>query len=188
MDQIVDRSKSTHVQTYLSSIQFEAASTALSRRDGCDVAACPRNGKRTRIIILQPVDTSIRLLNDHSMKTEVAPRNMNVWELRRYRAPAGRAEDLRRRFLEAALPGFERNGMRLLGLWQSFDNSHEFWYILGFKSKQHREDAWSSLRQDPVWQEARESSEFHGPIVLEQDSVLMRGLAECETLIEEVQE
>ena len=101
-----------------------------------------------------------------------------LWELRRYRAAAGRAGDLERRFHEAAIPAFRRQGMDFRALWRSTEEPEEFWYLLRFESAAEGDEAWERFRADPLWQEAKSSSEAAGPLVVEHGSTLLGSLTE----------
>lgn len=99
-----------------------------------------------------------------------------VRELRHYCVVSGRAEDLKRRFRDAALPAFERAGIAIEGPWQSLENPDDFYYIAVFRSEEHRERAWGAFRDDEVWQSAKAESEKDGPMLAHHESTLLSAI------------
>lgn len=90
-----------------------------------------------------------------------------IYELRVYTANPGKMARLQARFRDHTTGLFERHGIKNVGYWTNSigGRSDELWYILGFESLAHREQAWAAFAADPDWRAAREESEKDGPLV-----------------------
>lgn len=93
-----------------------------------------------------------------------------LFELRHYVAYPDKSEQLQERFLNSAIPLFQQHGITLVNLWRESGQEHEFWYLLEFQDREHRDQAWQAFRTDPRWQSAKSASEAGGPLVMEQIS------------------
>jgi hypothetical protein len=65
---------------------------------------------------------------------------------------------------------FEKHGMVNMAYWLPSDNTdNKLVYLLGYQSKEQRDQSWKAFREDPEWQKVWEASKADGPIV---DSVV----------------
>jgi NIPSNAP len=90
-----------------------------------------------------------------------------IYELRIYTAHPGKLAALQARFRDHTCALFEKHGIKNVGYWTNSigGRSDELWYILGFESLAHREQAWPAFANDPAWHAARDASEKDGPLV-----------------------
>ena len=90
-----------------------------------------------------------------------------IHELRIYTACTGKLPALIARFRNHTTALFERHGITNVGYWTNTigGRNDELWYIIGFESLAHREQAWAAFQADPDWQKARAESEKDGPLL-----------------------
>lgn len=90
-----------------------------------------------------------------------------IHELRIYTAAPGKMPELLARFRDHTTALFEKHGITNVGYWLNSigGRNDELWYILGFDSLAHREEAWASFVADPVWAQVRAESEADGPLL-----------------------
>jgi hypothetical protein len=90
-----------------------------------------------------------------------------IYELRIYRAVAGRMPALLNRFQSTTLRMWQKHGIRQAGFWTTMigESNHDLTYLLAWESLAEREQKWSAFQSDPEWIAARNDSEKDGPIV-----------------------
>ncbi|MDH4074891.1 MAG: NIPSNAP family protein [Acidimicrobiia bacterium] len=90
-----------------------------------------------------------------------------IHELRIYTAHPGKMGALLSRFRDHTCTLFEKHGITNVGYWLNSigGRNDELWYIVGFESLAHREQAWAAFQADPEWQKVRADSEADGPLV-----------------------
>jgi hypothetical protein len=90
-----------------------------------------------------------------------------IHELRIYTAAPGRLPDLMARFRDHTMALFEKHGITNVGYWTNSigGRNDELWYIIGFESLAHREQAWGEFVKDPEWTKVRADSEANGPLL-----------------------
>ena len=90
-----------------------------------------------------------------------------LYELRIYTAHPGKLPALQARFRDHTRHLFEKHGIKNVGYWTNTlgGRSDELWYMLGYESLAHREQAWGAFQADPGWHKARAESEVDGPLV-----------------------
>ncbi len=90
-----------------------------------------------------------------------------IYELRTYRIPPGRMPDILDRFATVTMRLFTRYQMEVVGFWTDARPEEEYTlvYLMRFADEKTQTAAWDAFRADPEWQEARQRTEAHGPIV-----------------------
>ena len=96
-----------------------------------------------------------------------------IYELRFYRAAAGKMDALHDRFRDHALPLFARHGVEVVGFWVPEHDPEQLVYLVRFRDAEARERAWNGFRNDPEWQSAKADSERDGALVEKQDHWVM---------------
>jgi hypothetical protein len=91
-----------------------------------------------------------------------------VYEIRVYEAATGRADAMRRRFLQEVAPRMPRHGIELLGVFTAPEEDQRLTYITRFPDEQSRTAAWASFVSDPEWKAVKAASETDGPLVRHQ--------------------
>jgi len=86
-----------------------------------------------------------------------------VFELRIYKTPPKRLEDLNARFRDHTLKLFEKHGMTNFGYWTPMDEkqgkNNTLIYILAHRSREAAAESFNNFRKDPDWLAARKASE-----------------------------
>lgn len=106
----------------------------------------------------------------------VQAQSSTVYELRTYTSPAGKLDDLQRRFRDHTLRIFDRHGMKSIGYWVPADaplSENTLIYILEHKSRDAAKTSWDNFRADPDWQKAYEESQRDGRLASNVESVFM---------------
>jgi hypothetical protein len=89
-----------------------------------------------------------------------APR---VYELRIYKTPPDRLDDLHARFRDYTMALFAKHGMTNFGYWTPLDEkngkSNTLIYILAHKDREAAAASFAAFRKDPDWIAARKASE-----------------------------
>ena len=101
-------------------------------------------------------------------------------ELRIYETLPGKAQVLHDRFANVTMKLFEKHGIANIGYWTPVVGgySDQLYYMLGFESLAHREQAWGAFGQDPEWRAAsRATQEQHGAVVGRITNVILRPTA-----------
>lgn len=92
--------------------------------------------------------------------------NPSFFELRTYYAPAGKLEDLQKRFENHTMTLFEKHGMVNIGYWLPLENEdNKLVYLMGYQNKTQRDQAWEAFVNDPEWTTVWEASRVNGPLV-----------------------
>lgn len=99
-----------------------------------------------------------------------------IYDLRIYTPHEGKAEALKRRFVDQVLPIFARIGIEVVERLEPAAGAGEFWYLTRFADEQARETAWNAFKNDPEWLAIKAASEVEGPLLKEQDIRLFQGL------------
>lgn len=84
-----------------------------------------------------------------------------VFELRIYKTPPGRLDDLNARFRNHTVKLFAKHGMSNIAYWTSMDDKEEntLIYILSHRSKEAAAESFNAFRKDEDWIAARKASE-----------------------------
>jgi len=84
-------------------------------------------------------------------------KNSRCFELRMYTVDTSksRINDLHKRFRDGEVDIFKKNGMEVLGVWQSLDDSNTLVYLLAHKDRAARDASWAAFQADPKWIELR---------------------------------
>ena len=92
-----------------------------------------------------------------------------IYELRTYKIPPGRMDDILDRFERVTMDLFEKHSIEVVGFWTVAEpaTANELVYLLKFPSLEASAAAWTAFRDDPEWQETRRRTEANGPIVEE---------------------
>jgi CubicO group peptidase (beta-lactamase class C family) len=98
-----------------------------------------------------------------------------VYELRIYTTNPGKMPDLLARFRNHTCTIFTRLGMTNVGYWLSLDptEGNKLYYVLAHKSREAAQAAWQAFNADPEWQQVRQASEAHGPLLSGVESVFL---------------
>ncbi|MAS92148.1 MAG: NIPSNAP family protein [Verrucomicrobiales bacterium] len=113
---------------------------------------------------------SIFFVSVSSAKSE----DLQFFELRTYYTNPGKLEALHARFRDHTVGLFEKHGMANIAYWVPKENEKQVLiYLLGYPSKEAREQAWKDFRADPEWTEAKAASEEEGPLVAKVDSLFL---------------
>lgn len=110
----------------------------------------------------------------------IAP-DTRLFELRVYTAAPGKIDALDARFRDHARPLFAKHKMTVVGYWRGVDKPDSFVYLLAFKDRAARDEAWKVFGADPAWQKARAESEVDGALI-GTSQVLMLGATEYSPL------
>jgi len=99
------------------------------------------------------------------------------FELRIYSANEDKLSDLHARFRNHTVDIFTSHGMDNVWYWRLTDEDQgagiKMLYILAYKDRADRDQAWNAFREDPKWIEAKEASEQNGALVSSVESVFM---------------
>ena len=92
-----------------------------------------------------------------------------IYEIRVYEAAEGKADAMRRRFLEVVAPKFfPRHGIELIGTFKSQTEDGRFTYMTRFTDEDARKNAWAAFGADAEWAAAKAASEIDGPLLKSQ--------------------
>lgn len=92
-----------------------------------------------------------------------------IYEIRVYEAVEGRADAMRRRFLDVvAAKFFPRHGIELLGALTALSEDGRLTYVTRFESEDSRKQAWAAFGADQDWAAAKAASETDGPLLKSQ--------------------
>ncbi|NKB70213.1 MAG: NIPSNAP family protein [Candidatus Latescibacteria bacterium] len=97
------------------------------------------------------------------------------YEMRTYKIPAGRMDDILERFRSVTFGLFEKYNMDVVGFWTNTDleEAYELVYLMRYANPGAQEKAWAAFRDDPEWIATRQRTEANGPIV---DEVISQNL------------
>ena len=101
-----------------------------------------------------------------------------VYELRTYTAVPGKMENLKARFRDHALPGFQRHGLKVLGtlmtpMEDKDGKGNVIIYVLVHESRESATKNWAEFQADPAWVKGRTESVKDGPITTSVVSVFL---------------
>lgn len=121
--------------------------------------ASEANGK-----LVAKVEALYLRATDYSPRPKSAKSNPpRVFELRTYKATAGKLDDLNARFRDHTLKLFSKHGMTHVGYWTPVDQdkgaADTLIYILAHKSKEAADASFKAFRDDPKWVAAKKASE-----------------------------
>ena len=92
-----------------------------------------------------------------------------IYEIRVYEAAEGKADAMRRRFLEVvASRFFPRHGIELVGAFSSPTEDGRLTYMTRFTDEDARKRAWAAFGADADWAAAKAASETDGPLLKNQ--------------------
>jgi len=82
-----------------------------------------------------------------------AAKSSRCFELRMYTVDTSksRINDLHKRFRDGEVDIFKKNGMEVLGAWQSLDDPNTLVYLLAHKDRAARDASWAAFQADPKW-------------------------------------
>ena len=132
------------------------------------------NGK-----LLTTIESVFMTPTDYSPKAQPsASGDPRLYELRTYKAPAGKLGDLNARFRNHTTKLFDKHGIAQLAYWTPMDADQgaedTLIYIVMHKSREAADASWKAFRADPVWVEAKKASEVNGPLTSKVESVYMK--------------
>ena len=92
-----------------------------------------------------------------------------IYEIRVYEAAEGKADAMRRRFLDVVVPKFfPRHGIEILGAFTAPAEDCRLTYMTRFADEDARKRAWAAFGADPDWAAAKSASETDGPLLKNQ--------------------
>jgi hypothetical protein len=92
-----------------------------------------------------------------------------IYEIRVYEAAEGKADAMRRRFLDVVVTKFfPRHGIELLGAFTAPTEDGRLTYMTRFADEDARKKAWASFAADQEWAAAKAASETDGPLLKSQ--------------------
>lgn len=92
-----------------------------------------------------------------------------IYEIRVYEAAEGKADAMRRRFLEVVAPKFfPRHGIELIGTFKAETEDGRLTYMTRFADEDARKKAWAAFGADADWAAAKAASEIDGPLLKNQ--------------------
>jgi hypothetical protein len=92
-----------------------------------------------------------------------------IYEIRVYEAAEGKAEAMRRRFLDVvAAKFFPRHGIELIGAFTGQTEDGRLTYMTRFADEDARKKAWAAFGADQEWVAAKTASETGGPLLKSQ--------------------
>jgi hypothetical protein len=134
---------------------------------------CPRTSLLRRAVI--GVATAAATLLAACTTTATTDRtpakpSIGLYELRVYTTSPGKMDALDARFRDHTIGLFQRHGMFPVGFFhvapqagQPADN--RLIYIMGYKDRTARDQAWTDFAADPEWQKVYKDSEANGPLL-----------------------
>lgn len=103
-----------------------------------------------------------------------------VYELRTYTTPAGKLNDLHKRFADHTIKLFEKHGMKNVAYWtvtndnKFEDKNNTLVYLLAHKSRDAAKESWKKFMDDPDWKKAWAESKKDGPLVTKVKSLFLK--------------
>jgi hypothetical protein len=92
-----------------------------------------------------------------------------IYEIRVYEAAEGKADAMRRRFLDVvAAKFFPRHGIELIGAFRGQTEDGRLTYMTRFADEDARKKAWAAFGADQEWVAAKAASETAGPLLKNQ--------------------
>ncbi len=92
-----------------------------------------------------------------------------IYEIRVYEAVEGKADAMRRRFLDVvAAKFFPRHRIELIGVFTAQTEDGRLTYMTRFADEDARKKAWADFGADPEWAAAKTASETDGPLLKNQ--------------------
>lgn len=89
-----------------------------------------------------------------------------IYEIRVYEAAEGKADAMRRRFLDVvAVQFFPRHAIELIGAFTAQTEDGRLTYVTRFADEDARKKAWAAFGADPEWVAAKAASEVDGPLL-----------------------
>jgi hypothetical protein len=83
-------------------------------------------------------------------------KDSRCFELRTYTVqPGGSLDVLHARFREHSRALLEKHGMTVIGFWHPTNKPDSLVYMLAYKDRQARDDAWKAFNSDPEWIKVR---------------------------------
>jgi hypothetical protein len=97
-----------------------------------------------------------------------------IYEIRVYEAAEGRADAMRRRFLDhVAVRFFPRHGIELMGVFTASVEDGRLTYMTRFAGEDARKKAWAAFGADPEWLAVKSASETDGALLKSQTISVM---------------
>ena len=92
-----------------------------------------------------------------------------IYEIRVYEAAEGKADAMRRRFIDVvAARFFPLHGIELIGTFSSQTEDGRLTYMTRFADENARKKAWAAFGADADWAAAKAASEIDGPLLKNQ--------------------
>jgi hypothetical protein len=92
-----------------------------------------------------------------------------IYEIRVYEAAEGKADAMRRRFLDVVVAKFfPRHGIELIGAFTAQTEDGRLTYMTRFSDEDARKKAWAAFGADQEWAAAKADSETAGPLLKNQ--------------------
>lgn len=92
-----------------------------------------------------------------------------IYEIRIYESAEGKADAMRRRFLDVvAAKFFPRHGIELLGAFTAQSEDGRLTYVTRFADEDARKKAWAAFGADQEWVATKTASESDGPLLKSQ--------------------
>jgi hypothetical protein len=89
-----------------------------------------------------------------------------IYEIRVYEALEGRADAMRRRFLDVvAAKFFPRHGIEVVGVFTAPVEDGRLTYMTRFPNEDARKKAWAAFAADAEWLSTKAASEADGPMM-----------------------
>ncbi len=128
--------------------------------------------------LVSKIESTLMKTTDFSPPPALNKKGKRVFELRTYKTPPGKLNELMGRFRNHTVNLFSKHGMEHIGYWQPLEKEqgaeNTLIYILAHESKEAAEQAFTSFRVDTDWINVKETSEADGPIVESVASVFMK--------------
>jgi hypothetical protein len=118
---------------------------------------------------------AVTLVAGASLLMAAENKDTRVYETRIYHAAPGKLDDLNKRFRDHTVKLFEKHGMENIGYWVPIENTNNLLiYVLGFPSRQARDQSFRAFGADPDWKAAQKASELNGKLVNKVESYFMQ--------------
>ena len=101
-----------------------------------------------------------------SANTEKESSPLTFFEIRTYHANEGKLEELHKRFREHTCALFKKHQITNIVYLEPTDKgSNSMTYLLGYQSREQRDERWEAFRKDEVWIKAFAESKKNGKLV-----------------------
>jgi len=106
------------------------------------------------------------------------PPAIGLYELRVYTASPGKMDELDARFRDHTIDLFRKHGMTPIGFWHVYTTNSQpaddrLFYLMGYKDRAARDDAWRAFAQDPEWQSVYQESQKDGSLTSKIENIFL---------------